>query len=569
MEAEKFDSDFSNRVKLVCNSHLGPLLSPSPATRGEGNYASSECLSDRNQGIDQGLTHSQKVTSVDPWKYLHGPTSLDEELDALLGPVKFDLNDKTNAISRDSWVEGLTADAYQPAAPSCKRRKFKPDQAQSSSIEESSYEVDVDNVFLPPHGSKLLSPITTPTCRSPGDSSYGLSMSELYKQKNIISAVPAEGDLLERDIHNSVLSYDPQGASKLQSVYEKLPSPNQNQPSEELEKAQPRRSHQPYNFIPMDPDEPIPSTEESSSNINETRAFQMIRNKKVPDWLLEQSEKRPRNAISNQEQTNQIDQSIILSDNTKQKNMTKDSPPQRQARENTNCLLTSRESTFIQQATNEARRNELHRKITTFFPMACSLEIAGSNKDTILTLIAELITYDDYQDSAPNYQIPSSYRQILDELTCQWSTGTEKNEFRKALIAYVKEKMELELTKARQVEPSYMEGINDGDHQWIDEVGVLDDKSKKRLRDILSQSRERIAYLSNLNLHLQDENEKLRANLERVSTESYLQIEGFDDNSIMGNTETISQLLSLSQDCPIPGLEENSHDEETRHAPIE
>lgn len=92
----------------------------------------------------------------------------------------------------------------------------------------------------------------------------------------------------------------------------------------------------------------------------------------------------------------------------------------------------------------DAEQKKLYQEFMSSFPVLCLLELAEPCRFSIQALIIELISYGDFPISAaPRYQIPQPYRQVLDELTKQWSEGTAKNEFRKALIAYIKEKLEL------------------------------------------------------------------------------------------------------------------------------
>lgn len=83
----------------------------------------------------------------------------------------------------------------------------------------------------------------------------------------------------------------------------------------------------------------------------------------------------------------------------------------------------------------------LYQKLVSSFPISCLLEMADTSKDSILALIVELATYGNFQDSSPNYQIPNTYRLVFDELSAQWSRGTTRNEFRKAFLAYMNEKL--------------------------------------------------------------------------------------------------------------------------------
>ena len=91
-------------------------------TQGEGNYASTVFSDTRDQETDQGLTLSPKIQSSDPWLFDAAGAFEDQDLDALLGPVQFDL------VADEARKNGLEVDAlfneqYQLPEPPAKRRK--------------------------------------------------------------------------------------------------------------------------------------------------------------------------------------------------------------------------------------------------------------------------------------------------------------------------------------------------------------------------------------------------------------------------------------------------------------
>lgn len=73
-------------------NHQNVLDSPPNVAMREGNYASAACSSSTNQETVHQLTLSPKIPlqSKNSWQYSNGPTNLNEELDALLGPIEFD-----------------------------------------------------------------------------------------------------------------------------------------------------------------------------------------------------------------------------------------------------------------------------------------------------------------------------------------------------------------------------------------------------------------------------------------------------------------------------------------------
>ena len=99
--------------------------------QGEGNYASTASSDTRDHKTDQGLTLSPKIQLNDPWLYDAAGAFQDTDLDALLGPVKFDL------IVEEACKNGLEFDAlfngqYQLPEPPAKRRKVKRELAEAA-----------------------------------------------------------------------------------------------------------------------------------------------------------------------------------------------------------------------------------------------------------------------------------------------------------------------------------------------------------------------------------------------------------------------------------------------------
>jgi hypothetical protein len=99
--------------------------------QGEGNYASAVSSDTRDHKTDQGLTLSPKIQLNDPWLYDAAGVFGDQDLDALLGPVKFDL------IVEEACKNGLEVDAlfngqYQLPEPPAKRRKVTRELAEEA-----------------------------------------------------------------------------------------------------------------------------------------------------------------------------------------------------------------------------------------------------------------------------------------------------------------------------------------------------------------------------------------------------------------------------------------------------
>ena len=89
---------------------------------GEGIYAST-VSSDTRGPTDQGLTLSPKIQLNDPWLFDAADSFQDQDLDALLGPVNFDLIAE-EAQKRNYGADFLIDSEYQPYEPPAKRRKF-------------------------------------------------------------------------------------------------------------------------------------------------------------------------------------------------------------------------------------------------------------------------------------------------------------------------------------------------------------------------------------------------------------------------------------------------------------
>lgn len=90
-------------------------------TQGEGNYASTVFSDTRDQETDHGLTLSPKIQSNDSWRLDAAETFEDHDIDALLGPVQFDL------IADEALKNGLELDAlfndkhHLPESPTKRR----------------------------------------------------------------------------------------------------------------------------------------------------------------------------------------------------------------------------------------------------------------------------------------------------------------------------------------------------------------------------------------------------------------------------------------------------------------
>jgi hypothetical protein len=101
-------------------------------TQGEGNYASTVFSDTRDQEINQGLTLSPKIQSNDPWLFGAAGTFDDHDLDALLGPVEFDLIAE-EARNEDSGVDVLFNDPYRLDEPPAKRRRLTRELPEATS----------------------------------------------------------------------------------------------------------------------------------------------------------------------------------------------------------------------------------------------------------------------------------------------------------------------------------------------------------------------------------------------------------------------------------------------------
>jgi hypothetical protein len=92
-------------------------------TQGEGNYASTAFSDTRDQETDQGLTLSPKIQSSDAWLFDAAGTFSDQDLNALLGPVEFDL------VAEEARKNGLELDVlfndeYRLPEPPPKKRRL-------------------------------------------------------------------------------------------------------------------------------------------------------------------------------------------------------------------------------------------------------------------------------------------------------------------------------------------------------------------------------------------------------------------------------------------------------------
>ena len=92
-------------------------------TQKEGNYASTVFSNNRDQETVHGLTLSPKIQSSDPWLFDAADVFGDQDLDALLGPVQFDLIAE-EARKSNLEVDALFNDEYQLPEPPAKKRKL-------------------------------------------------------------------------------------------------------------------------------------------------------------------------------------------------------------------------------------------------------------------------------------------------------------------------------------------------------------------------------------------------------------------------------------------------------------
>jgi len=127
-----------------------PSLShPGMETAGEGNDASPGLSDTRDQQTDQGLTLQPKMQSSDPWVFDPSQLPNDVDLDALLGPVQYDLDIRENESQEDdSWLYDLFQVGDQLPEPQSKRRKLSKEPARESvhGAQPSTLQVPVESV---------------------------------------------------------------------------------------------------------------------------------------------------------------------------------------------------------------------------------------------------------------------------------------------------------------------------------------------------------------------------------------------------------------------------------------
>jgi hypothetical protein len=126
-------------------------------TQGEGNYASTVSSNTR----DRGLTLSPKIQSNDPWLFDTAYAVEDQDLDALLGPVRFD------SIVEDARNDGLDIDtlfydSFQLPKPPTKRQKLARDVSGNQLLQvEYNGSIPRNHSVSPPPGvctsTKLIS----------------------------------------------------------------------------------------------------------------------------------------------------------------------------------------------------------------------------------------------------------------------------------------------------------------------------------------------------------------------------------------------------------------------------
>ncbi|RKF73351.1 hypothetical protein GcM1_244039 [Golovinomyces cichoracearum] len=522
--------------------------SPIGIARIEGNYASTSSDTG-HQETDQGLTLSPKIPLKKLWSHQCESISFDKEIDALFESVR-------------TPCDSENQDFQSSESPSKRRRLNEP----STSHELSDFNVltgsNFKTVSIGPTTDPL-SPSTGLTCNNPND--------------------PRSDS---RDtIENASLAQIPTGYEGYANKDE-LPLPQQA-----------------CNLINGNDDldkllfDSISVSMKVSSNMASTNQLQIESSwheshtsQKIP---IHGESTEPLPVASNKEQSNQ---SRNLSSTTKPKEssikicdesvrVNKDSVEQ-----NAECDNPTRSYRSVSQPITEgytpsaqSDRNGLPsdtgknqrncQKLISSFPMTCLLELAGSNKDFILALITELVTYGDYKNSSPNYQIPRPYRRVFDELLSQWSQGTPNNELRKSLIAYIKEKIEAqiipEVVNEKINQPTFelsnsLTGEGDKTNeisQWIDEVKLMQDSSKNLLRYVLGRSREYMLNLRDNSTKLQAENVQLRENVQRLSTQLH------EYETISRSAENIRVNQDCSDSISIQSRNESPeyHDYESAH----
>ncbi|KAI1004934.1 hypothetical protein K3495_g3281 [Podosphaera aphanis] len=487
-------------------------------TKGEGNYASTVYSNTGHREKDQGLTLSPKIPSTDQCPHIIGPSLPGQKSKTVFEPDK--LSPKRNGYeSRSGLLKNDPINNIEDLIePFSKKRKLS-DKSTNSDHATENYQNSPEVVSLSTANSKLFldASDSQSLCDTKFEAWISPNEDQIEKAVSVLlnTTTNSHPKCVNQSSHSPV--FDQKNTVHLMSR-ETLPKPQHI--STVLQAKQTLNSSSKPDAILWNPDIPIPSTEITPQPQTEATRLSPATDQKVPDWLLDQSEA---------EYTGEKEDDLFKAHLFQQNNLTLNSSIF-QSSEQT-CISrhpsisidpcdTSSQSDF-----SGIYPNQLYRKITSSLPMASVIEMAGSSKNSLLMLIAELTTYEDYQETAPNYKIPGPIRQILDELNAQWSQGTKKNEFRKALIAYVKEKIEsrifdLQQNENDQIHSQYPEILapdkaRETVEKLIQEIGFATEPSKILIRNILANCREQIAHLQHENSRLKTMNAKLLSDLEK------------------------------------------------------
>jgi hypothetical protein len=125
---------------------------------GEGNYASTEFSDTREQKTDRGLTPQPKIQSNHGSLFGTTDSLSDADLDALLGPVQFDLEFPGEDFRKDdAWLYKLFNAHYQLPEPSSKKRKLTGETSKEHGSEQhSTSSADLgDSVCIPSFHSSV------------------------------------------------------------------------------------------------------------------------------------------------------------------------------------------------------------------------------------------------------------------------------------------------------------------------------------------------------------------------------------------------------------------------------
>ncbi|TQS38263.1 hypothetical protein Golomagni_01236 [Golovinomyces magnicellulatus] len=477
--------------------------SPKGIARIEGNYASTSSNTG-HQETDQGLTHSPKISLKNLWSNQCECTSFDKEIDALFEAVRTPCDHENQ-------------DFQSSESPSKRRRLNEP----STRHKLSDYNVLTGSKFKDiPIGLnlELLYPSTELTCNNLNDprsesrdtieNASSAQIHNSFQDHANRDELPQQAcnlrngnDDLDKLLFESIsvsmgVSSDMASTNQLQLESSWHDSHASNKPPTQEESTDPH---------------PVAINKElSNQSLNSSQTTKQIENS--VNWC----HKNARGKKDSFEQNAECDHSTR---------------PGRSVSQPITEGFTSSVQSALNEFPSDIGKEQRCQKLISSFPMTCLLELAGSNKDFILALITELVTYGDYKNSSPNYEIPGPYRRVFDELLSQWSEGTPNNELRKSLIAYIKEKIEAqiipEVVKEKISQPNSElsnslteEGnIKNEISQWIDEVKLMQDSSKNLLRYILGRKREYMINLRDNNTNLQSENVQLRKNVQKLSAQ--------------------------------------------------